>query len=131
MKYKQSSLPAPSVGDDYSKVKSIVVPDQSLSLKDILTRFTRGEPLNVAHPVAYGVEGMDTDLEKLSNADLVDKAEYMDKLKNVQKLYDKQEKAKAAKEAADKAAADKLAEQKRIRMEAKKLAAKESSKKSA
>lgn len=96
-------MPAPSDGVDFSKEESVVVPDQSMSLQEILERFTRGEPLPVMHETQYGDDDLDNplneDLEKMANADLVDKAEYRDRLKEVQVNYEKQEKIKSAKKA--------------------------------
>lgn len=96
-------------GLDLSKQEVLVVPDQSLSIQEILDRFTIGEELPIGRGVQYGEdEDMDNplnvDLEKMADADLVDKAEYTEKLREVQRRYEKQEKAKqsrAAKEAAD------------------------------
>lgn len=77
----------------------------------------RGEPVNVGKEPSYD-DGPD-DLEKLAHADLVDKAEFSEKLKQTQKDYAKQEKTKAAKKQADldrlaveKLAAEKLAAEK-------------------
>lgn len=92
IKFKSVALPSPSVGTDYSKVIDQVVPDQSMSLQEILKRFTRGEKVPVGHEVSY--HESDTDLEKLSKSDLVDKAEFVDKMKEVKVRFDKQEKKK-------------------------------------
>lgn len=92
MKFKSLAIPSPSVGTDYTNVIDQVVPDQSMSLREILTRFTRGEKLPVGHEVSY--HESDTDLEKLTNADLVDKADFVDKMKEVKVRFDKQEKKK-------------------------------------
>lgn len=135
MKYKAIAIPKPSPGVDFSKEVALVVPDQSMSLQEILKRFTRGESLPIGVSTEYGDENLDNplnvDLEKIRLADLVDQADYVDKLKDVKTRYDKQEKQKAAKIAADKAAAAKAADEKRIQEAARELAAKESSKKSA
>lgn len=126
MKFKSKAIPEPSVGTDYSKVKDIVVPDQSMSLSEILERFTRREPLQIGHNVEFGNEDdsnpMNVDLEKLACSDLTEKAEFKEKLKDVQRKFEHQEKAKADKAKADKAIADKLAEEKRIRSLALKMA---------
>lgn len=96
--------------------KKAVVPNQSLSLQEILQRFTRGEPLEIGREGATFDDG-DEDLEKVKNADLVDKAEFAERMKQTQKNWDKQEKRKADKErerldklALDKIVADKKAE---------------------
>lgn len=99
MKYLASALSAPIVGQS-NFGKKIVVPNQSMSLQEILERFTRGEPLNIGRDVQY--HESDDDLEKLQTKDLVDKAEYVEKMKQTQKDFEKQERRR------QKAAADKL-----------------------
>lgn len=133
MKYKLSSLPEPSLGEDYSNEVDQVVPDQSMSLEEILTRFVRGESLPVGMEVQEGDDSdnpLNVDLEKLANSDLVDKEEFVGKLRDLQARYDAQEKKKAAEleEKKRKEFAEKDA--KRIRMAARKLA-KENKEKSA
>lgn len=96
MKYKKTSIPNPSLGVDYSKEVDQVVPDQSMSLQEILARFTRGEPVPVGHETSEGIQ--EDDLEKLKHADLVDKAEYKEKLEEIKTKYEKQEAAKAKKQ---------------------------------
>lgn len=134
MKYKSIAAPKPSVGLDFSKVKELVLPDQSMSLQDILTRFTRGESLNLAHPVEYGSDASlfnDRDLEKLATSDLVDKEEYINHLKEIQSRYEKNEKKKASFEAAKKAEQDRIDRERLIRIKAKQLARKQPPKGSA
>lgn len=121
MKFISNTIPKPSLGVDYSGEVSQVVPDQSLSLEQILIRFTRGEPVPVGHETSEGIQ--DVDLEKLSKADLVDRFEYVEHLKSVRKQYEMQE---AEKKKAEKLEAEKKAkaeEEKRIRIAARKLAA--------
>lgn len=132
MKFKKSSIPSPSVGTDYSNVVDQVVPDQNMSLHEILTRFTRGEVLPVGKDVNDGVqEESDThflanvDLEKLATSDLVDKEEFVNKLRSIQQEYDKQQAEKAAALKAKQKEEFAKADAKRIRMAAKKLAAKQ------
>lgn len=93
MKFKSMSIPAPSKGS-VAEGPELVVPNQALSLREILERFTRNQALPVGREPRYD-EGED-DLEKVAQMDLVDKAEFVDKLKQTQKDYEKQEKAKAA-----------------------------------
>lgn len=134
MKFKKLSIPEPSVGTDYFDVIDQVVPDQSMSLDEILTRFVRGESLPVGFDVQEGDENetrpelADVDLEKLANSDLVDKAEFVDKLKNLQYAYDKQEREKAEIIKAEKQKKFEELDKKRIRMEARKLAKSEKNK---
>lgn len=93
MKYKSVSLPAPSKGTE-AKGPELVAPNQALSLRQILERFTRNQAVPVGRDHSYD-EGED-DLEKVAHMDLVDKAEFVEKLKQTQKDFEKQEKAKAA-----------------------------------
>lgn len=112
MKYKSKSIPVPYEGQSGFPPK-LVQPNQSMSLEEILERFTRGEPVAIGRDVQY--HESDDDLEKVSNMDLVDKAEYVDKLKQTQKNYEKQErkKAKAEKERLEKIALDKIEQEHR------------------
>lgn len=97
----------------------MVVPDQSLTLEEILRRFTRGEPLEIGRTDGvYDDEGED-DLEKVQHMDLVDREEFVDRLKETKKQFEKQEKQRAKDEkarldklAVEKLAADKLAAEK-------------------
>lgn len=116
MKYKSIASPEPSVGLKITEPKA-VVPNMALSLQEILARFTRGEPLEIGREGNYD-DGPD-DLEKVSHMDLVDKEEYVEKLKATTKQWEKQEKERAQKEkarldklAVEKLAADKLAAEK-------------------
>lgn len=121
MKFINTALPKPSEGISFIGIKDEVVPDQSMSLQEILERFTRGEAIPVGMQTETGDEDLDNplnvDLEKMKFADLTDKAEYSEKLEEVKRSYDKQEKKKAAKIAAETAAAQKAAEEKKIQDE--------------
>lgn len=92
MKFKSIANPEPSLGSN-TQAPKIVVPNMALSLADIIERFTRGEPQWIGKEAVY-MES-DEDLEKIKNADLVDRAEYVDKLKRRQELYNAQEKRRA------------------------------------
>lgn len=118
MKYRAIACPARVVGQTNFGPK-IVVPNQSMSLQEILERFTRGEPLEIGKPVQY--HESNDDLEKVSKMDLVDKAEYVDKLKRTQKDYEKQERRreKAVHDATVAEAAKKLADEKAAQEKAK------------
>lgn len=111
MKFKSIASPTPTEGVKVN-AKKAVVPNQSMSLREILERFTRGEKLPVGQEGTYD-DGPE-DLEKMGHADLVDKMEFSDKLKQTQKDYALQEKKKAAKKQAelDKLAVEKLAAEK-------------------
>lgn len=98
-------------GQDFSNVPDIVVPDQSLSLQEILDRFTRNESLPVDMGGEFGSEDFDNslniDLEKMARADLTEKAEYYNALEELKKKFKAQEseaekRQRAAKEKADK-----------------------------
>lgn len=91
VKFKSFAWPSPDRGRK-PVGKSLVVPDQSMSLETILARFTRGESVMVGKDVQY--HESDDDLEKVSRMDLVDKAEYTEKLKQTQINFEKQEKLK-------------------------------------
>jgi len=55
-------------------IKSRTVPDQSMSIKELVRRFVRGIPADVIQREAVYVDQKDTDLEKLSRMDNCDKA---------------------------------------------------------
>lgn len=125
-KYKSIATPAQGKGQSFVGVKKAVVPNQAMSLQEILERFTRGEPLEIGRGEGQYDDGPD-DLEKLSHMDLVDKAEYVDRLKQTSKQFEKQEKEKARKEkerldkmAVDKLAADKMAAEKAAEQQSRK-----------
>lgn len=122
----KNAVPEPSVGEDYSKIVSLVRPDQSLSLQEILDRFTRGESLPVEFQAEFGADDPDNplnvDLEKLQHADLVEKAEYIEKLKAISENYRKQEASKAKKKADEDRQAAIKADEERILRAAEKLA---------
>lgn len=95
MEYKSYSIPKPSTGLTTTGKKQ-VVPNQALSLEEIIARFTRGETVNVGRDAQF-FDG-DEDIEKMSRMDLVDREEYVDKLKQVQKDFQLQEAEKLKKE---------------------------------
>lgn len=89
--FRSNSFPEPSLGKK-AIGKKIVVPDQSMSLAEILARFSRNEKVPVGHDVQY--DESDVDIAKLGRMDLVDREEYVKKLKSTQEEYEKQEKRK-------------------------------------
>lgn len=126
MRYEGRAIPVSRGGISFKGRKKIVVPDQGLSLKDILDRFVRGEVLPVGMSHQFGDEDQDNplnvDLEKLAVADLVDKEEYKEQLKEVKRKYDIQEMEIAVRK---KAAEDEAAKKKdalRIKKAAEKYA---------
>lgn len=111
MQFKTTSLRKPSEGLSFIGVEVLVVPDQAMSLEEILKRFTRSEPLPVGFNGRYDDDvsdednpEKDIDLEKLVHADLVDRAIYAEKMRAIVKEYEKQEDAKTS--AQKKAAAE-------------------------
>lgn len=132
MKYKSIAIPKPSEGKSFKDVPHITVPDQSMSLEEILQRFTRGEAVPVGQPVEYGSDIEDflnVDLEKIANSDLTEKAEYISQLKEVKIAYERSEKLKAKKAHDLKIAEQTKLEERRIRIKAKHLAKQNSDKK--
>lgn len=62
---------------DYAGVrKSKAVPDQSLSIQEIVKRYVRGVPVDVVQRPAVYVEQSEFDLEQMSRMDFGEKAEY-------------------------------------------------------
>lgn len=126
MQFKGKAIPAISVGVDFTDEEDLLQPDQGLSLKDILERFTRGEALPVGKNGTFGSddehEVFSVDLEKLMYADLVDKSAYYDKLTEIRKKANEEDIARQ--KAQRQAQADETEKliQKRIRIEARKLA---------
>lgn len=97
IRFKSVAFPGPSKGLVITDVKQ-VQPDQSMSLEEILTRFTRNEALPIGKETFYDDDDSmsDIDLEKVTSMDLVDKQELADKLEETKLKYDAQEKRKAA-----------------------------------
>lgn len=125
MKYKNTAIPAPWEGVSFEGIPDEVVPDQSMSLQEIIERFTRGEPVAVGKEGHYGDDDVDTDesydASKMASADLVDQAEFIEAQKEIVKAWERQE---AKKKAAEKKAADeaaKKAEEERIAKAAEEL----------
>lgn len=90
---KNASYTSDWKGVDYSKEELQVVPDQSLSLQEILEKFVRNEEVEVGHPTWYdeNEESLD-DLEKIRHSDLVDKDLYIKSLKEIQSKFETEEK---------------------------------------
>lgn len=88
---------------DFSNDEVLTVPDQSMSLKTILERFTRRESLPIEKKGVYA-EGLG-DLEKMVKQDPVDLMEMAVQMKEQADGF----KASEDKAAADKKAADELA----------------------
>lgn len=78
---------------------SLTVPDESMSLRHILAKHSRGVDASVfeKEPVYYGGDFDDQDLEEVTRMDLAEKSELLDKVRS--QVVDK-------KQAAEKAVAD-------------------------
>jgi len=126
MQFKSLACPPVSEGQKGGRKKQ-VVPNQAMSLEEILKRFVRNEALPIGREALYH-EGED-DLSKLDDMDPVDKKEYADRQRQIQREFKEQERvkrenakakieaeerskiaAKMAQEMADKMAASKKAE---------------------
>lgn len=91
MKYVSKAITRPVKGQsEFGPV--LVLPNQALSLSEILQRFTRGEPIAIGKETSY--HESEDDLEKVSHLDLVDREEFVNKLRSTKKEYEKQEKLK-------------------------------------
>lgn len=73
----------------------MTVPNQALSLEEIVARFTRMEPLAIGKQVNY--HESEDDLEKVAGMDPVDKAMFLAKLKRVEERWNDQEARRKAK----------------------------------
>jgi hypothetical protein len=82
-------------GQDYSKESKLTVPNQAMSLQEILNRFVRNEPLAIGKDVNY--HESDDDLEKLARLDPVDKMAYIQKMQEVQDKFQAQEESRRLK----------------------------------
>lgn len=76
-------------GQDYSNEEVLTVPNQSMSLEEILNRFIRQEPLAIGKDVSY--HESEDDLEKLQRLDPVDRQAYIKKMQAVQDQFNAQE----------------------------------------
>lgn len=82
----------PYKGQDFSKCEVLTVPDQAMSLREIIERFVRGESVDAEFPVQW--HESEDDLEKLRYLDPVDKQAYIKKMMEVQERYNEQEEKK-------------------------------------
>lgn len=129
MKFKSIAVPEPSQGTKVEGVKN-VVPDQSMSLREILQRFVRKETLPVGHQGVFGSDGaidpdsdseFNIDQEKARGWDLTEKDEFNEKVRAEVRKHEAAESQKKAKEAADAAAKAKADYEKAVRIAARKL----------
>lgn len=120
MFYKKAQNPGPSQGIRITEADQ-TVPDQSLSLAEILRRFTRHEVLPVGHKGQYGSEvlmdpendsDLNVDVEKLRHADLTEKQDYRNNVRDHLEQWKREEderEAKAKREKAERIAQKKAA----------------------
>lgn len=71
---------SPPIVDYKKRRKSMSVPDQSLSIQEIVKRFVRGIPVDVVQRQPVYSDQADYDLEKLARMDFGEKAEYAQRL---------------------------------------------------
>lgn len=91
----------PYIGE-VNQQPSLTVPDQTMSMRQILARHSRGLPIsNGKEPIYHGEDDYIPDPRTL---DLVDRQEYAEKLQETVKTYKQQAAEKAAEKAALKAA---------------------------
>lgn len=86
--------PVKVTGQSFKNVKKCVVPNQSMSLREILTRFVRREPLPVLNDGLY--EDRFGDIEKMKNEDIVDINARKEKMESEIKDYEKRDKKRKA-----------------------------------
>lgn len=93
-------------GQSFKGVKRVVVPKQSMGLREIIQRFVRRESLPSLREGVYEDRLGDIDLEKVSKADITEQLDVADQIKSALSKREKRLKDRAVK---DKAAADELA----------------------
>lgn len=76
-------------GQNYSKEVVLTLPNQALSLAEIIERFVRHEPLQIGKDVSY--HESEDDLEKLQRLDPVDRMAYIRKMQDIQDKFKQQE----------------------------------------
>lgn len=125
VKFKSRAWPDPSPGTDFTNAKKLVVPDQALSLQEILDRFTRNEALAIGKDVDFDDDPdlenpLNVDLEKLVRKDPVERDEYFLLVKSVTDRFKSEEEgrqkkivANALKKRIDEAAAKKAEDEKK------------------
>lgn len=122
-KFKAIAWPPPSEGKSFKGVELLTQPDQSMSLQEIIERFTRGEPQAIGKKVEFDGDPdmenpLNVDLEKLLKKDRVDRDEYFEQVNTFAREARKQQaeierkKKQAAFDKAVREQAAKLAEKK-------------------
>lgn len=102
MKFISKAIPEVSKGFA-TKGGKITVPDQSMSLQEILTRFTRKEKLPIGFDIQY--HNVDYDLEKVARLDLTERDEFLEFQRSVKRRYEAQQAQKRAQQKAAEEAA--------------------------
>jgi hypothetical protein len=102
MRYVNGYPAVQITGQSFEHVKRVTLPNQSMSLQEIVRRFIRKESLPISKDGMY--EDRFGDLEKLSRMDIVDQMAKVEELKSQIAAFNVREKARA-----DKAEADRVA----------------------
>lgn len=95
--------PVKVIGQSFNGIKRQTVPNQSMSLKEILRRFVKREQLPIARQGIY--EERFGDLEKLSKADVTEQMERVEEIKADIAAYELRYQQRKAKVKADMEAA--------------------------
>lgn len=110
VKYKFQVQPPSS-----RKRKSVTIPDQSLSIEEIIKRFVRGIGVDVIQREAVYMNQSEFDFEKLNRMDFADRAAVADEVK--QRTEAIAEQLKASERAQAEASAAKAAQQAKVAAE--------------
>lgn len=91
IQFKTRAIPEPSEGLDLSGEELLTVPDQAMSLQEILDRFTRKESLPIATDGLYENDTDDVgeiDLGKFHAMDIVDQYSHIENMFEKQQRYE-------------------------------------------
>jgi len=80
---------------EINKEKSVTVPDQAMSMREILERYRKGEPLEIGHNPAYDEFDDAPDLTKMS---WEERADLLDQVKLTRKVAEEKLEAMRSKE---------------------------------
>lgn len=89
--YKKFAIPSPSEGLDLSNEEKLTLPDQAMSLQEILDRFTRKESLPIATDGLYendNDEVSEMDLGKFHALDITEQYSHIENMWEKQKRYE-------------------------------------------
>lgn len=95
--------PRAVVGESFKGQPRLTVPSQSLSLREILRRFVRREPLPTSRDGIY--EERFGDIEKIAHMDIVEQLAFAEDLKSKVAAFNDREKVRLEKEAEEAEAA--------------------------